>query len=238
MVTGDLIPEEACCVACNGVLEAKVASKTLPALNKAPKTVIDMTLWCEICLKCDLTYPYRQTSDGVFVYQKTAISLELLEDFCIALTTGRMSAESYIDYINEAHGNSLNYDRVMPAFHCYLGYKVREKITRPGVFSCYQCGFYPKVVIGDVIPSINFATAHKTVEKGPMTGDQSHLLREMITPDVAKSIQENIVFPIYEHLPGFGTSQNTSTSKLQRGFNKKMTMLNVTMYQQTSLLIF
>ena len=34
----------------------------------------------------------------------------------------------------------------------------------------------------------------------------------MIAPDVARSINENVEFPIYEHLPGFGTLENTCSS--------------------------
>ena len=208
----DLIPEEETCFACKGALEAERVAKHLPVLSRSGEDNILLDLWSKTCHKCQLTFPYRQTDQGVFVYQKTAVSLVLLEEFCVAITTGRMSAESYLEYINEAYTNSLGYNKVMPVFYCYLGYKVKHEMTKTGVLSCYQCGFYPTVVIGDSIPSVNFATAFKRVEKGPMKGDKSHLLQEMIAPDVARSINENVEFPIYEHLPGFGTLENTCSS--------------------------
>ena len=79
------------------------------------------------------------------------------------MSTGIQSFEAHIKYLSNFHKKTFSINPIRISFYLYVGFKLAHVMRLDTSFICFKCGFYPKIMLADVIRPFIFNTASKTI---------------------------------------------------------------------------
>ena len=220
----ELSPSLTDCYTCHGPLE-KIKLKYHAKIFSYHRALRPVTVYIKHCKNCLINYRYTDYEDGLFNYNnRTVIELSVMEDTFNAVKLGT-SILKHTESLGLKYKYTQPYQTVLDTFGLYSSMK--ELPLEDMV--CAECGYYPKILIGDVIRSCNFKTQGVKIIRDP----QPHLtcekwLEAVRREDVARSLSQRCLkverFQVHEAFLSLMSPRNRKVVQPQTLRNNSKTM--------------
>ena len=206
-----LIPNPSACQNCGSssykTKERKHKLHSLTLDNK--KRVIIQHTYCN---DCDTELWYCSFKDGIYNYNNSSLfTVELMESIAGAYETTKKSIQEHFGEMTRTHKKEYTYASYLNAYWTYAGLKIEfqsSDSTQPNMH-CLDCGFYPRMLVGDVIQSFNFSTNHRVIEKELTYSSVHHFKETLLEQDLAEALKtKDCKFVLSGSFPAFICPEN------------------------------